>query len=133
MLIERASWLDAAAARAIADPGQDAERAPSGPLAPIAIERGEEAKAALKLARLAGLLPALWVVDGCEGAAAVDIATFDRATATVTAVARARLPLEGMPETQVAVFRAADGEEHIALVIGAFAGKPPLCGSTASA
>jgi GTP cyclohydrolase II len=31
-----------------------------------------------------------------------------------------------MPETQIAVFRAADGEEHVALIVGAFGGKPPL-------
>src|SRR4029078_7449190 len=41
-------------------------------------------------------------------------------------VARARLPLDGMPDTQIAVFRASDGEEHVALIVGAFGGKPPL-------
>jgi GTP cyclohydrolase II len=42
-------------------------------------------------------------------------------------VARAKLPLEGMPPTQILAFRASDdGQEHVALVIGAFAGKPPL-------
>ena len=42
-------------------------------------------------------------------------------------VARAKLPLEGLPETQVAAFRAADdGQEHVALIVGAFAGRPPL-------
>jgi GTP cyclohydrolase II len=42
-------------------------------------------------------------------------------------VARARLPLEDMPPTQIVAFRASDdGQEHVALVIGAFAGKPPL-------
>jgi GTP cyclohydrolase II len=32
-----------------------------------------------------------------------------------------------MPSTQIAVFRASDdGQEHVALVVGSFAGKPPL-------
>jgi GTP cyclohydrolase II len=45
----------------------------------------------------------------------------------VTLVSRARLPLDGLPETQIAAFRGSDdGEEHVALVIGAFGGKPPL-------
>ena len=126
VLIERADWLDVAAARAIADPGQDAHRAPLGPLTPVAIHQPVEARAALKLVRLAGLLPALWVVEGSEGAVEIASAEIDEASATVTPVARARLPLEDMPETQIAVFRAADGEEHVALVVGAFAGKPPL-------
>src|SRR4051794_40039103 len=40
---------------------------------------------------------------------------------------RAKLPLEDMPETQIAAFRASDdGQEHVALLIGAPGGKPPL-------
>ena len=42
-------------------------------------------------------------------------------------VARARLPLEDMPPTQIVAFRASDdGQEHVALLVGAFGGKPPL-------
>jgi len=42
-------------------------------------------------------------------------------------VARAKLPLEDLPPTQIVAFRASDdGQEHVALVIGAFGGKPPL-------
>ena len=126
VLIERPKWLDAGAAKAIADPGQDADRAPLGPLAPIAVANPAEAAAALKLARLAGLLPALWVVmsNAAEIAISVDEVTGSAASATL--VARARLPLDQMPDTQIAVFRASDGEEHVALVVGAFGGKPPL-------
>jgi GTP cyclohydrolase II len=36
------------------------------------------------------------------------------------------LPLDDLPETQIVAFRASDGQEHAALVIGAFGGKPPL-------
>jgi GTP cyclohydrolase II len=46
---------------------------------------------------------------------------------SVEIVARAKLPLEDLPSTQIVAFRASDdGQEHVALVIGAFGGKPPL-------
>jgi GTP cyclohydrolase II len=126
VLLERPDWLDADAARAISDPGRDGERSPTGPLAPLPLEQADEAKSALKLARLAGLLPALWVIDGAAGAVEVAPELVAGSSTKVTFVARARLPLEDMPDTQIAVFRAADGEEHVALIVGAFAGKPPL-------
>jgi GTP cyclohydrolase II len=50
----------------------------------------------------------------------------ERANPQVTLVARARLPLDDLPDTQIAAFRSADGAEHAALVIGAFGGRPPL-------
>jgi GTP cyclohydrolase II len=126
VLIDRPEWLDDEAARALADPGRDSERAPLGPLAPLAIANLEEAKAALKLARLAGLLPALWLVEGDAGAVAISADDIMTASAAVVLAARAKLPLDGLPETQVAVFRASDGEEHVVLIIGAFGGEPPL-------
>ena len=126
VLIERSDWLDAAAALALADPGQDFDRAPLGPLQAIALTREAEARAGLSLARRAGLLPALWVVGEVDGSAEVSVEEMGGAT-SVTLVARARLPLDGLPETQVAAFRAADdGQEHVALIVGAFAGRPPL-------
>ena len=45
----------------------------------------------------------------------------------VTLLSRARLPLEDMPETQIFAFRGSDdGQDHVALLVGAFGGKPPL-------
>ncbi len=42
-------------------------------------------------------------------------------------VARAALPLDDLPPSQMVAFRdPASGEEHVALVIGAFGGEPPL-------
>jgi GTP cyclohydrolase II len=42
-------------------------------------------------------------------------------------VARAKLPLAEMPDTLIVAFRASDdGQEHVALLIGAPGGKPPL-------
>jgi GTP cyclohydrolase II len=126
VLIERASWLDAEAALALADPGQDLARAPIGPLRPIPVRDEALAAAALMLARAAGLLPALWVLDPALDAPTLDADELAGLATEVTLVARARLPLEDMPETQILAFRSPDGEEHVALVIGAFGGKPPL-------
>ncbi|MBA3510420.1 GTP cyclohydrolase II, partial [Sphingomonas sp.] len=75
----------------------------------------------------AGLLPALWLLDGATEAAAVVAADELAGIASeVTLIARARLPLEDMPDTQIVAFRSPDGEEHVALVIGAFGGESPL-------
>jgi GTP cyclohydrolase II len=78
---------------------------------------------------LAGLLPALWILepDPSDRVVSIDEIARERKQPTLEMVARAKLPLEGMPPTQILAFRASDdGQEHVALVIGAFAGKPPL-------
>ncbi len=126
--IRRTGWLDLAAARQLADPAQDVERAPIGPLEAVPVEHPDCASAALALARRAGLLPALWLV---EGDVSVDLGPEmlgpEASGPAATIVARARLPLDGLPPSQMVAFRdPASGEEHVALVVGAFAGKPPL-------
>ena len=130
VLIAREPWLDAEAAIALADPGQDLSRAPIGPLHPLPCDSIETATAALMLARSAGLLPALWLVQ-TEGSPPVrvsaDLVTRETRAPNVELVARAKLPLDDMPDTQIVAFRASDdGQEHIALLIGAFAGRAPL-------
>jgi GTP cyclohydrolase II len=127
VLLERLPWLDAGAALAVADPGQDLARAPIGPLRPVPVPDEALARAALELARSAGLLPALWLLDGkTEAAAAVAADELADIASEVALVARARLPLEDMPDTQIVAFRSPDGEEHVALLVGAFGGQPPL-------
>ncbi|CAN5169518.1 GTP cyclohydrolase II [soil metagenome] len=127
VMVQRSDWLDVGAARALADPGRDGERPPLGPLVPIPVPDPQAARAALKLARLSGLLPASWVVDPVAGAVAISETTLATAEPSVSLIARARLPLEDMPETQIAAFRSSDdGQEHVALIIGAFGGNPPL-------
>ena len=127
VLVERSAWLDAAAALALADPGQDLARAPIGPLQPVPLAYEALASAALTLTRAAGLLPALWLLDpAIVTAVSLDSDELAGLAADVVLVARARLPLEDMPETQIIAFRSPDGQEHVALVIGAFGGKPPL-------
>jgi GTP cyclohydrolase II len=64
-----------------------------------------------------------------EGAVEIDAAAIESAIKAPVAiiVARARLPLDDLPPSQMVAFRdPASGEEHVALVIGAFGGKPPL-------
>jgi GTP cyclohydrolase II len=129
VIIESTPWLDVASAIAIADPGRDLDRGPLGPLQPVTTDCVEAAGAALTLARLAGLLPALWILEPAPSDPSVptDHVDQERRQPSVAVVARAKLPLDGLPPTQITAFRASDdGEEHVALVIGAFAGKPPL-------
>ncbi|MEO7635131.1 MAG: GTP cyclohydrolase II [Sphingomicrobium sp.] len=123
--ITRASWIDPAVALALVDPGSDLVRAPVGPLSPLRCDDPNMASAALTLARLAGLLPALWLLPE-EAAAQVAVDEIGRLP-EVTIVARARLPLEDMPETQIVAFRASDdGQDHVALIVGAFGGAAPV-------
>jgi GTP cyclohydrolase II len=129
VVIGHESWLDVPTALGIADPGRDLDRGPIGPLHPVAADCAETARAALDLARLAGLLPALWLFEEASGefSVSVDEIVRERTHPTVDIVARARLPLDDMPPTQIVAFRASDdGQEHVALVVGAFGGKPPL-------
>ena len=128
MLIERSGWLEVDSALALADPGRDLDRGPIGPLKPVPCSAVENCRAAVELARSAGLLPALWVVtaDAAVSVRADDVLSEARAP-NLEIVARAKLPLDGMPDTHIVAFRASDdGQEHVALVVGAFAGKPPL-------
>jgi GTP cyclohydrolase II len=129
VVIGHESWLDIATALSIADPGRDLDRGPIGPLQPISSACAETNRAALDLARLAGLLPALWLLDAAtvgQGVSVDEIAR-ERRQSAVEIVASAELPLDDMPSTQIVAFRASDdGQEHVALVVGAFGGKPPL-------
>jgi GTP cyclohydrolase II len=128
VLVERSAWLDAQTAKELVDPGHDFERSPIGPLRPMSLEVEAESRAALTLARRAGLLPGLWVITAGDIAEAeVSVEEIDAARPQVTLVSRAKLPLDGLPPTQIVGFRAADdGQEHVALLVGAFGGQPPL-------
>ena len=128
VLVAREPWLDSDAALTLADPAQDFSRAPVGPLRPLPLQARESAEGALELARAAGLLPALWLVDS-DAAVSVRLDQLKREELRpeVTLLARARLPLEDMPDTQIFAFRGSDdGQDHVALLVGAFGGKPPL-------
>ena len=134
VLLARSAWLDRASAMALSDPVNDFSRGPIGPLEPVAITPHEEqvGRAAIALAGRSGLLPALWWLPEAGGGNTpqdVQVTTRDALATTQDAVvlARAKLPLAGISESQIVAFRdAANGDEHVALIIGAFGGKPPL-------
>jgi GTP cyclohydrolase II len=126
VLIAWPEWLDAEAALALADPALDFARAPIGPLQPIPLADEALARGALALARAAGLLPVLWLMEPVSAAAAIAVKDVAALGPEVSLIARARLPLEGLPDTQIVAFRSPAGEDHVALVVGAFGGRPPL-------
>ena len=128
VLLARSEWLDVGAALTLVDPAQDFARGPIGPLQPEAIQDEPAAQAGLMLARRAGLLPALWwLADDALDSLSVPLDAIASAPPEAFIVARARLPVADIGEAQVIAFRdGATGEEHVALVIGAFGGEPPL-------
>jgi GTP cyclohydrolase II len=83
----------------------------------------------LRLARLAGLLPALFIGGSSEGAAKVrasDIMEVSQA-AKIRIASRAKLPTKLAEQAEIVAFRSeGDAAEHVALVIGAPNGEPPL-------
>ena len=126
--VRHCDWLDRDAARALADPGRDFDRGPIGPLAAVPLEHPEDGQAALTLSRLAGLLPALWLVEA-EADVSIEAQNIQSAAEApvATIVSRANIPLDDSPPSQMVAFRdPASGEEHVALIVGAFAGEPPL-------
>ena len=127
-LVARSTWLDRDTVRALADGGQDFSRMLAGPLKVEPLRNAEEAAAAMMLTRLAGLLPALWLIEADAAAeTTVDDVQASARAPRADIIARARLPVEELEGAQIAVFRApADGSEHVALLVGAPGGKPPL-------
>ena len=127
--IRRSPWIDLTAATAIADPALDLAAPLKGPFRTAALCAPETARAALRLARLAGLLPALFSRRGAGAEArvtATDIAAFG-AGADLRIVSRARLPTRFAEKAEIVAFRC-DGDtgEPVALLIGEPAGEPPL-------
>jgi GTP cyclohydrolase II len=124
-------WLDLDAATALADPARDLATPLKGPFRAIPPGQADAADAALKLARLAGLLPAFFVRDGAAGGdapivPAAAIIDYD-SPSHLRIAARARLPVTAAEQAEIVAFRSAEeAVEHIALVIGAPTGDPPL-------
>ena len=83
VLIERAPWIDADVATSISDPVLDLASPLKGPFRARALPAPQAAKAALRLARLAGILPAYFLTEG-DGpveaeVSADDVADYDDA------------------------------------------------------
>jgi GTP cyclohydrolase II len=127
--IARAPWIDLAGATAIADPALDLKTPLKGPFRTVPLSPHEHAEAALRLARLAGLLPAMFI--GGEAAERTNVsaaAILEATQATSLRIAsRARLPTRFAERAEIVAFRSADDAgEHVALLIGEPAGAPPL-------
>lgn len=118
--------LEPAQLRAIADPTADLAEPLKGPFAPVRQELPPAYAAAVKLAKLGGLLPAVIIGAGAAApreATAIpisDIRDYDSAVvASLKLVTRARVPLEAAERAEVVAFRAGTGEpEHLAILIG---------------
>ena len=125
--------MDARTLRDLADPATDLERPLIGPFEWLREPPGEAALAAVKLAKLAQLLPAM-VVAATEEAAdslagrldliALDPATVlahdDHAARSLKPLGQpVRLPLHDAAQARIQAFRPADGgPEHLAVVVG---------------
>ena len=126
------AWLALADAVALADPALDLATPLKGPFRAVPLEEGDTAaaRAAMRLARLAGLLPAFFVAaDTPDEAAAVTadaIAAYESPDRLVIA-SRARLPVAAAEGAEIVAFRSADeAVEHVALLIGQPDGRAPL-------
>lgn len=124
----------------LSDPTADLANPLSGPFAALRQALPDGYRAGVKLAKLAGLLPALAATpltpadahaleaaDRLERVAATAIEAYDETSArALRAVTQARVPLEGAEHTTIVAFRAGDGgPEHMAFLIGDAAGNPP--------
>ena len=129
VLIARDASVDVARARAIADPALDLAEPMKGPFALAPVAGPDSAAAAIRLARLAGLLPALFVGGAGKAEASVaakDVAAFGSVPALRIA-ARAQLPNRFADKAEIVAFRVeGDSSEPVALLFGAPAGAAPL-------
>jgi GTP cyclohydrolase II len=128
VLVQRAPWLDFDGAVALADPQLDLATPLKGPFRAIPVPVADAAAAALRLARIAGLVPAFFI---CEGAVdgAITPADIDahEDPARLRIVTRARLPVAGAENAEIVAFRTPESpDEHIALLIGQPNGTQPL-------
>jgi GTP cyclohydrolase II len=128
VLVERVPWLDFDMATALADPQLDLKTPMKGPFRAIPIDMPDAASAALRLARIAGVLPAFFVKPAgtIEAITPADIDAHEDAN-RLRIVARARLPVAGAEDSEIVAFRTDEMPgEHVALLIGQPNGTPPL-------
>ena len=118
---------------AVADPTADLSEPLKGPFDTLREPVDPDVGAAIKLAKLAGLLPAALVWPASRTTKAVSVTAGAimnhdiEAVRTLSIVTRARVPLEGAERTELVAFRSGDGgPEHYAIVIGAPATDQPV-------
>ncbi len=133
VLVRRMPWHDLVASIATADPVDDLAQPLKGPFptrdpGPLA----RAAEAAVRLAKRAAVLPALFAAEGEGDEDGGDMLAADagavlawRRAPRLQIVSRAKLPLDGAPDSRVVSFRPSDGgPEHLALLIGKPKGVP---------
>ena len=128
VVIEPTPWHDFDTAVALADPQFDLATPLKGPFRTAAVTRPMASLAAIRLARIAGLLPA-FVIDGSDPEVTIAPADIDRHQDAwaLRLATRARLPVDGAEDAEIVAFRAPDSsDEHVALLIGQPNGSPPL-------
>lgn len=130
VIVARTSWLDLAAATALADPATDLANPLMGPFGARDVTHLNACAAALELARHAGLLPAFFILDEvrapAESISSAAIHAWD-APERLAVAARARLPVAAAEKAELVAFRSPEmAGEHVALVIGAPNGEAPL-------
>ena len=139
VLVPFPSWLTAAEARSLSDPGDDLSFPLRGPFEARRAAVSSANHAAVQLAKIARLLPAVMTVPApAAGKGGVDAARQDMssehvlgvsaaavmdyemaAAASLVRVTAARVPLAGAEASRVIAFRSPDGgREHLAVVIG---------------
>ena len=127
--VARSPWVDLAVATAIADPALDLATPFKGPFRTMPVDAPVTAAATLRLARLAGLLPALFFRSGGKAEAQVsssDVMAFGSG-GDLRIVSRAHLPNRFAEKGEIVAFRSdGDTAEHVALLIGEPRGAPPL-------
>lgn len=128
VVVDAAPWLDFSTAVALADPQFDLATPLKGPFRTTAIDRPAASLAAIRLARIAGLLPAFFI-DGAGAELTIDPAAIDahQAAGALRLATRARLPVDGAEDAEIVAFRSPDSsDEHVALLIGQPNGAAPL-------
>jgi GTP cyclohydrolase II len=128
VVIESAPWLDFNTAVALADPQFDLATPLKGPFRTEPVTRPLASLAAIRLARIAGLLPAFFI-DGIDPEVTITTQAIDahQDARALQLATRARLPVDGAEDAEIVAFRAPDSsDEHVALLIGQPNGQPPL-------
>jgi GTP cyclohydrolase II len=120
------AWpLNVTQLRVVADPTADLAEPMKGPFETMRTKLPESYAAAVKLAKLAGLLPSVVVAKAptrAKGAVEISLSEIrdyeKEAVGSLALVTRARVPLDGAEKTELAAFRAHDGgPEHYAIII----------------
>ncbi len=130
--LDRPDWMSSAELSILADPTLDLMNPLKGPFKRHSVADTDADRAAIKLAKLAKLLPAVLAVElspeeadklarsGLLYVGARDALESDSTHAqSLDIVARAQVPLEASTDTQLVSYRSpAGGPEHIAIVVG---------------